>query len=118
MMAATRYALQRLFRRAPSSRVGAAVRAAMLFEPIEPRILHSADLSPVVMADVASDQYQMRPVEPIPPATPEVTSTQEERRLEIVVVDKSVADYERLVADIEAQSDESRTLQVVLVESG
>ena len=88
-------------------------------EEIEPRILYSADFSPVLLdpapaAPVAEHRLVDATGEFAAPAAPE----QQARSHEVVFVDTATPDYQKLVDDIEAQSGAQRQLDVVLLEPG
>ncbi|HNB64921.1 MAG TPA: DUF4347 domain-containing protein, partial [Rhodocyclaceae bacterium] len=92
-------------------------RRRPVVEELEARILYAADLAPFVHP--LTDGAQVRVLE-APAATPAPTLVEQAAttRHEIVFVDPGVADWTRLVADLQAQQDADRQLDVVLLDAG
>jgi hypothetical protein len=107
--------LLRLLRRAAARRP---VPERMSVEEVEPRILHSADLAPIVIATAAGTQAEMRVLDAVPVALAFESTTQQVRRHELVIVDAQTPDYENLIDDIRANADASRELEVVVLGRG
>ena len=81
-----------------------------LFELMEARILHSADLAPLVLESAAVNAY----------ALPDATGSLAEanvQRSEIVFVDASVPDLDALLADWQTQRDAGRAIEVITIGS-
>ena len=112
------YVLMKLLRRAAYGPARPPfARTPMHFEEIEPRILHSADLSPFALLDSPSPLAQARVVEGH--TASEVTSVAEASRpRELVIIDASTPDYLKLADDIRAQAEAGRRVELVIVESG
>ncbi|MBT8445690.1 MAG: DUF4347 domain-containing protein, partial [Gammaproteobacteria bacterium] len=96
----------------------------ILFEELEPRLLLSADVSPLVVDALIDEQdaavalaEQVAAVEAAPAAAA-VASDADVRRLELVFVDTGVEDYQALIDDILANGDDGRVVDVVLLDSG
>ncbi|HTS52720.1 MAG TPA: DUF4347 domain-containing protein, partial [Burkholderiales bacterium] len=98
-------------------------RKKPLVEEIEPRILYSADFAPVVLDPHAVlPQAEQRVLD----AGGEFAASTAQRqasapqsvRHEVVFVDTAVADYQKLVQDITANSDAQHQYDVVLLTSG
>jgi hypothetical protein len=98
--------------------VRARVRPRPRIEEIEPRILYSADVSPLPVA--APVPSEVRTVDASGEFVAQANSAQsnaaEQSRHEIVFVDTNTADYEKFVADIQSQSSAQRQLDVVLLD--
>src|SRR4051812_46405311 len=92
------------------------VRTRMLVEEVEPRVLHSADLTPF-MLDAAGTSANVRVFEPVPSAPVAVESTQQASTRELVIVDTSAQDYQQLLDDVLAQADPARHFEVVTIDS-
>ena len=91
----------------------------MLVEEMEPRILHSADLSPAVLAgDALDSQAEHRMLEQqASPATPAPTqATEQTTTLELVFVDPTTPDYQTLLDDISLRSG-NHSFEVILLDS-
>ena len=101
------------------SRKPTLLRHAPVLEEIEPRILYSADYSPL-SSTALGDTAELRLLETTPTASPQLITTQASRTQlggsEIVFVDTQVEDWESLVSDIE-QNSGGRSLEVVLIDS-
>ncbi|CAN5214216.1 hypothetical protein BH11PSE10_BH11PSE10_14400 [soil metagenome] len=79
----------------------------LLVEPMEPRILHSADLAPLLWSGDA--------------AVHGITSAEAPAsvgRSEIVFVDAGLPDAQLLIADLQAQRDAGRPLEIVSIPAG
>ena len=79
-----------------------------MFETMEERILHSADLAPLLVADAGAGFALQQPVQlsandPQSPAS------------EIVFIDLSVPDANALLDDLRTQRDNGRALQIVTI---
>ena len=77
-------------------------------ETMEPRILHSADLAPLVVADAAGGIALQQVVQQ--PANDAAS-----RSSEIVFVDLSVPDAQTLLDDLTAQRDNGRVLEIITI---
>ena len=77
-------------------------------ETMEPRILHSADLAPLVVADAAGGIALQQAVQQ--PANDAVG-----RSSEIVFVDLSVPDAQTLLDDLKAQRDSGRAIEIITI---
>ncbi|MEO8859437.1 MAG: DUF4347 domain-containing protein, partial [Burkholderiaceae bacterium] len=77
-------------------------------EPMEDRILHSADLAPLLAAGAGADTLLQQPLH----AAPADAHTQ---RSEIVFVDAALPDAQSLIADLRAQRDEGRPIEIVTI---
>jgi predicted outer membrane repeat protein len=91
--------LDRLFRRRP------------LVEELEPRLLFSADLAPVVL-----DGLQPAPEQRVLDAAGEYAHSATTLRRELAIVDSRVDGYQALLDDILAQADGSRRIEVVVLD--
>ena len=93
------------------------LRRRPVVEELEARILYAADLLP--FAHALTDTADVRVVE-APTALPAAVAAEQATspRHEIVFVDPGVADWTRLVADLQAQQDADRQLDVVLLDAG
>ena len=80
----------------------------LLAETMEPRILHSADLAPLLMGGDAALHSEVS-------AT---TAPASVARSEIVFVDAGVPHAEQLLADLLAQRDAGRPLEIVSIAAG
>ncbi|HZJ72097.1 MAG TPA: LEPR-XLL domain-containing protein, partial [Planctomycetota bacterium] len=87
---------------ARSSRPAASRLSRFVVEALEPRLLYSADLGPSLLGAVVSPVAEQRLLESEQPAQPEAPTAQTQAR-EVVFVDASTPDAERLIADLEAQ---------------
>ena len=98
---------------------GRMTRSGFLIEELEPRILHSADLSTAVLdAPTALPVAELRVIDAngefqAQPAQADLQA----RRHEVVFVDTTVPDCTKLVQDIYAQSGPERQLEVVLIDA-
>ncbi|MDB5863905.1 MAG: hypothetical protein JWO70_1711 [Betaproteobacteria bacterium] len=111
--------LLRLLRRAGARRrAPVAASGGMNVEEIEPRILHSADLAPLVVGDPAATQVEMRVLDAVPAPANDALSVQQKVRHELVIVDAATPDYRLLIEDIAARADATREIEVVLLEPG
>ena len=97
----------------------APARSRMLVEAIEPRILHSADISPLQLSDqsvntIAETRYVGSDGEFIQTSA---LDTQQNIR-EIIFVDTATPDYQNLINQISADSDHPDAQEVILIQSG
>jgi len=94
------------------------VRRRPVIEEIEPRILFSADVAPL-LPDAAPpvQAVEHRVVDDTGEFIGEAAPEQQARRQEVAFVDTATPDYNKLVADIEAQSGPERQLHVVLLDA-
>lgn len=79
-------------------------------EALEPRLLHSADLSPLLLAGGVGSEHQAV----LDTTADEQTGT----ATEIVFIDTALPDAGTLLADLQAQQAAGRPLEVVLLDSG
>ena len=86
-----------------------------LIEELEPRLLYSADLAPALLAPPALANEE-RPLHIELPSDSETTSIVEKQRLEVVFIDTRVDNHAGLLRDIEAQGDDERQLDVVMLD--
>src|SRR6476620_1225052 len=98
----------------PRSTVGARTRRSMVLEDVEPRILHSADLAPVLVTDVPVPA-QIRTMDPAPASTVDSVTVHQQTTHELVFVDAGTPDYQQLVDDIVAESSGTRKFDVVVL---
>ncbi len=93
-------------------------RVPLAFEELEQRILYSADAVAAVNPDAFTPQAEVRSLDaytaPANEPAAETRAPAAESRHEIVFVDTQVADYEKIVADIQ-QQDDGRDVEVVLL---
>lgn len=95
-------------------------------EPMEERILHSADLAPLLVADVADSAYAAYAAHAAYPASTTLASAPllaasadaQVQRSEIVFVDAGVPDAASLLADLHAQQAAGRPVEIVLIGAG
>ena len=80
----------------------------LLAEAMEPRILHSADLAPLLWSGDAALHASATATTTVP-ASATVTRT------EIVFVDAGVPDAQSLIADLQAQRDAGRPIEIVTI---
>ena len=80
---------------------------APLAEALEDRILHSADLAPLALTGSGLDAALHAPLAAAPGAD------LQSQRQEIVFIDASLPDAETLLADLHAQRDAGRALEIV-----
>jgi VCBS repeat-containing protein len=88
-----------------------AFSARPVAETMEDRILHSADIAPLMLADAASDTLAQQTL-----AAP--TADLSVQRNEIVFVDAGVPDAASLIADLQAQRSAGRPVEIVLIGAG
>ena len=81
----------------------------LLVEPMEPRLLHSADLAPLLWHGDTALQGM---------ATTAAEAPSQVSRSEIVFVDAGLPDAELLLADLQAQRDAGRALEIVTIPTG
>jgi CSLREA domain-containing protein len=96
------------------------ITVPMLMEELEPRILHSADLSPLYdggdnLAVLQDHQQSLPDNSDVEPASLNEDTNQ---NIELVFVDTATPDYQLLLDDLMSTADESRSLEVVLIDSG
>ena len=97
----------------------APARNRMLVEAIEPRILHSADISPLHLVDqsvstIAETRYIGGDGEFIQDSSLDA----QQQAHEIIFVDTATPDYQKLIDQIVSGSDRPDAQEVVLIESG
>ncbi|MBI2228370.1 MAG: DUF4347 domain-containing protein, partial [Deltaproteobacteria bacterium] len=136
------YFVHRVCQRLRKEHVGAGVRPAgkvskrLVFEPLEPRLLLSADSSlgivypveapvreaippPVIVASADDGSSQVtvadHPVEKSNSTVRDSVEASTTRR-EVVFVDIGVAGYEQFVADVSAQQSDSRRIEIHLLD--
>ncbi len=80
-------------------------------EPMEERILHSADLAPLWLAGEPADTSLQQP-------SLSTAADASVQRSEIVFVDASVPDAARLLADLQAQRSAGRAIEIVIIGAG
>ena len=98
---------------ARSSRPAPSRLSRFVVEALEPRLLYSADLGPSLLGTVVSPVAEQRLLESeLQPVQPQTLTAQAQAR-EVVFVDASTPDAERLIADLAAQT--GRTLDVVRI---
>src|SRR5690349_5103235 len=98
------------------TRVPKARRPAV--EPLEPRILYSADFSPELLSPaLAAPDVEHRSLDPAGEFVQDAASSQAPRH-EIVFVDAATPDRDKLLADLRAQSGAERDLEVVVLDAG
>ena len=83
----------------------------LIAEPMEDRILHSADLAPLVLAGAGAEMLAQQPVQ-------SASTSVEVRRSEIVFVDAALPDAPSLLADLQAQRTAGRPIEVVTIAVG
>ena len=81
----------------------------LLAEPMEARILHSADLAPLAWAGAAALHA---------PAAQATLGDLTVQRSEIVFVDASLSDARGLVADLQSQRSAGRSIEIVTIDAG
>jgi hypothetical protein len=109
--------------RAAPARERGVVRRRPVIEEIEPRILYSADFSPVILdAHAVAPAAEHRVVDAagdfVTESAVATASAPQVVRHEVVFVDTAVPDYQKLVQDITANSDAQHTYDVVLLKPG
>src|SRR5829696_1952463 len=110
--------LMRLLRRAAPGRASVPLaRTPMRLEEIEPRILHSADLTPFAFVDASSPLAQVRVVEADTGAAA-ISVAEASSPRELVIIDASTPNYQKLADDIRAQAEAGRRIDLVVVEVG
>ncbi|UCH49647.1 MAG: DUF4347 domain-containing protein, partial [Betaproteobacteria bacterium] len=91
----------------------------MLMEELEPRILHSADLSPVFDGDdnlaALSDHQQFLPESS--DVEPAALTEDLDQNAELVFVDTATPGYQTLVDDLTSSSGPQRSFEIILLES-
>ena len=93
-------------------------RDRMLVEAIEPRILHSADISPLQLTEDATEGVaEMRFLDGDGEFIHEASEQQEEQIRELIFVDTSTPDYEILIDHIVSGSDDQNQYEIVLIDS-
>ena len=80
-----------------------------LAEAMEARILHSADLAPLALADAAASTVGLLQAAPADAAV---------QRSEIVFIDAAVTDADSLRADLQAQRSAGRPVEIVVLAAG
>ncbi|UCH49236.1 MAG: DUF4347 domain-containing protein, partial [Betaproteobacteria bacterium] len=89
----------------------------MLVEAIEPRILHSADISPLQLTDEASEGVaEMRYLDGDGEFIHETSAQQQEHARELIFVDTSTPDYQDLLDHIISGSDDQNQYEIVLID--
>ncbi|NOQ42682.1 MAG: DUF4347 domain-containing protein, partial [Desulfuromusa sp.] len=95
-------------------------RSAYLLEKLEPRLLFSADLAllPLDGGIQAADQDVLL----VAPAqlsgdSEQAAETAEQIQREVIFIDAGVEDYQQLLDDIQAQTEEGRQFETVLLDS-
>jgi hypothetical protein len=83
----------------------------LVVETMEDRILHSADLSPLLLAGSGAGTLLHQPLHAAP-------ADAQVQRSEIAFVDAALPDAESLVADLRAQRDAGRPIEIVTIQSG
>ena len=91
-------------------------RQAMLVEAMEPRILYSADAGAALLGDMAPPQIEQRIIENSGEFAPSAARAEQKQALEIVFVDVTTPDYQRLIDGIQANGQDGRHLEVVLLD--
>ncbi|MEQ1592682.1 MAG: Ig-like domain-containing protein [Thiobacillaceae bacterium] len=86
-------------------------RLRPLVEELEPRILFSADLAPIVL-----DGLQPAPEQRVLTIDGEFSNTATAAHHELVIVDTGVQDYQSLLADILKQRSDTRHIDVVVLD--
>ncbi len=89
-----------------------------LVEELEPRLLFSADLAPL-LADAFAPQAEMRVIgsDGEFATTPDSQLQAAHARFEVVFIDTQVQGYEQFLADIHAQNTDGRSIEVVLLDA-
>jgi hypothetical protein len=82
-----------------------------LLESMEARILHSADIAPLLLEPAAVNAYAL------PDATRSLAEAKVQRS-EIVFVDASVPDSDNLLNDLQSQRDAGRVIEIVRIAEG
>jgi VCBS repeat-containing protein len=81
-------------------------------EALEPKLLYSADITPMAFLPDASAALISTPSM----ATQQISSTLQPAGTEIVFIDTSVADSASLINDLNQQAQQGRALEIVLIE--
>ncbi|MGZ5781303.1 MAG: DUF4347 domain-containing protein, partial [Burkholderiaceae bacterium] len=100
----------------------------LVVEPIEPRILYSADLNPLMaasavtaslphLADMAQSAATYMTNQVAVSNVSEASDTQVQRH-EIVFVDSAISGYQQLADTLRKENVDTRSLEVVIIESG
>ncbi len=85
---------------------------ASIAEPLEPRLLHSADFAPLALSDVIpNDQTQSHPAVFLSQTNSQ--PTQNSSSTELVVIDSKVAELDLLLADIAGSQEAGRNITVL-----
>lgn len=89
-----------------------------LIEELEPRLLFSADFAPGI-ADALAPQSESRVLDASGEFSNTTNSQQQVQhaRLEVVFIDLRVQDYDKILADIQAQNTDGHSIEVVLLDS-
>ncbi|MBL8398028.1 MAG: DUF4347 domain-containing protein, partial [Candidatus Accumulibacter sp.] len=92
-------------------------RKRPVVEELEPRLLYSADLSPLHMlaADSGSEIRLLETTAPPTAAPSESVQTPAEKRHEVVIIDGSLSNWSELLADLPTTGDD-RTLDIALLD--
>ncbi|HNL77273.1 MAG TPA: DUF4347 domain-containing protein, partial [Accumulibacter sp.] len=92
-------------------------RKRPIVEELEPRLLYSADLSPLHMlaADSGSEVRVLETTAPPSAAPASTVQSQTEKRHEVVIVDGGIADWPELIADLPSTGND-RTLDIALLD--
>ena len=94
------------------------VRNRMLVEAIEPRILHSADISPLHLVDQSTDTVaETRYLGSDGEFINEVVQDPQQQSQEIIFVDTATPDYQQLIDQVVSGSDHPEAMEVVLIEA-
>jgi len=89
----------------------------MLVEAIEPRILHSADVSPLQLLDNGSDAVaEIRYLGSDGEFLEGIETLQQQQSRTVVFVDTDTPDYQQLIDQIVLESDQPDEIDVVLIE--
>ena len=90
----------------------------MLVEAIEPRILHSADISPLQLTEDASEGIaEMRYLDGNGEFVHDTSAQQQEQPREVIFVDTSTPDYQALVDHIVSGSNDQDQYEIILIDS-
>jgi hypothetical protein len=90
----------------------------MLVEAIEPRILHSADISPLHLVDQSTDTVaETRYLGSDGEFINEVVQDPQQQSQEIIFVDTATPDYQQLIDQVVSGSDHPEAMEVVLIEA-
>jgi VCBS repeat-containing protein len=93
-------------------------RRRTLIEELEPRLLFSADLAPLVLdgLHVAPEQRILTSSGEYTSAASDTQPATQQTDKEVVFVDTRVQDYEQILADIQQQNSDTRSVTVVLID--